>query len=151
MKIINPSTGKVIDLKSANLRTGIIEATVQETKHSPVIPENLVVNFSDFDTAYIDIKIREAVLSNPSYADFVRLEDFNDWLAPEKENRIYATSEQVEWFAINANEFLQMINAPPRNPIFKINGGVEVYLNNIAPEVLPILENLGIVIETKPI
>lgn len=149
MKIINKITGEIINIIHVDFVNSKIRIERQATKYSEAIEEDYVFDISSITHERAKADVRVQILANENFADFDKIENYNDWLAPEKAKRLYVTNDQVTWFELHADQFVQMLKSEPRNPMFIINGGVEVYLSNIDPLALPILEQFGIKIEER--
>lgn len=148
IEIDNPNYQKIINFKGIDLTRNVVQLEIQDSRYNNPIEQIQICNLSDTAIGLIDVIIRDCELEQ--YEGYIKLEEFNDWVFPEKSKRIFVSESDVAYFAANHIEFVNMIYSEPKNPYIKIDGGYEVYLNSIVDEALPLLELRGIIVQNKP-
>jgi hypothetical protein len=151
MKVINTVQGdnyqKIIDFTGVDSIRNTVCINVQQSRYNSPKEEILINTLSENDKAKIlSVVVNNFLDSNP---DYTIISNFNDWLYPDKLKRIFLTNDQIAWFTANAKTFIDQVYNN-ENPFVKIDGGFEVYMNNPDPEAIPILENLGVIIQDRP-
>lgn len=147
MRIINTKTFEQIEFDLLSIRTLV------KKRVSKYYPENETIDFIDIPE---DLKDLLLLKIKATYGDdWVLIENFNDWLAVDTEEkkyviRVIANQKQRDTISDEHPEFLMMLNEGIRNPKFEVRDMWEIYITSFAEGVEDYLRSINVKIEYKP-
>lgn len=94
-------------------------------------------------------RIEKELITKPEYVGYIQ-KNTRDWQYPEWLYRIHLTHEQSTYLSINYKSYFDSLYEPPKNPMVITKSGVELYVDTIPAEMVPILSSFKINIDINP-